>query len=112
MNLPASAVTFLDAFIGLYAGHESLFAPHTDRRLPMIHIYCFSAKNEDLDEERLKICDEISRRIGSKVRPEDEEVEIRDIRDVAPQKCMFCASFRLPAEVAFRDPGMREAREG
>ena len=78
----------------------------------MIHIYCFSAKNEDLDEERLKICDEISRRIGSKVRPEDEEVEIRDIRDVAPQKCMFCASFRLPAEVAFRDPGMREAREG
>ncbi|KAI9790142.1 MAG: tRNA(m(1)G37)methyltransferase [Peltula sp. TS41687] len=42
MNLPASAITFLDAFIGLYHGQEGLFEPYTETKLPLIHVYCFS----------------------------------------------------------------------
>ena len=102
MNLPATAITFLDAFIGLYHGQEELFAPYTSTKLPMIHVHCFSSKSDDNVRERLEICDNISSQIGFTIRPNGEDVTIWDVRDVAPQKRMFCASFRLPAEVAFR----------
>ena len=102
MNLPASAITFLDVFIGLYHGHEELFKPHTSRKLPMIHVYCFSTKSDDNKAEAIKICKAISDRIGYQINPDDEDVKIWDVRDVAPQKRLFCASFRLPPEVVFR----------
>ena len=107
LNLPASAITFLPAFIGLYVGHSDLFTPHTSTKLPMIHAYCFSTKSDDNKEEEIKICMEISEQIGYEMKPGDPEkqgeVEIWDVRDVAPLKRMFCASFRLPKEVAFRE---------
>ena len=103
MNLPATAITFLDAFIGLYRGQEDLFEPNTSMKLPMIHVYCFSTKSDDNKEEEIKICQEISERIGHQIQPSDKEVQIWDVRDVAPKKRMFCASFRLPHEVAFRE---------
>ena len=102
MNLPASAISFLPAFIGLYKGQEKLFEPHTDTRLPMIHVHCFSTKSDDNKVEEIKICNEISQHLGYEIKPGDEEVTIWDVRDVAPHKRMFCASFRLPADVAFR----------
>ena len=102
MNLPATAITFLDAFSGLYRGQEKLFAPYTSNKLPMIHVHCFSTKSDDNEIEKIKICNEISTRIESEITPHDEDVEIWDVRDVAPQKRMFCASFRLPSVVAFR----------
>ncbi|KAL8785444.1 MAG: hypothetical protein Q9213_003374 [Squamulea squamosa] len=103
LNLPASALTFLSNFIGIYGHHEHLLYPHTDVKLPMVHVYCFSTKSDDNKAEEAKICGEISWQLGYKIKvPGDEEMEIWDVRDVAPQKRMFCASFRLPAEVAFR----------
>lgn len=103
MNLPATATTFLDAFIGLYRNQETLFSPHAETKLPMVHVHCFSTKSDDIKEESIKICQEISSRLGYEITPEDPEVEIWDVRDVAPSKRMFCASFRLPEDVAFRD---------
>lgn len=127
MNLPATAITFLPSFIGLYAaptasrsstdiradgasqseqGLAHLFAPHTRTKLPMIHVYCFSTKSADNKAQEVEICKEISRQLGlegeSEITPQTEEVSIFDVRDVAPKKRMFCASFRLPREVAFR----------
>ncbi|KAL8850819.1 MAG: hypothetical protein Q9221_004233 [Calogaya cf. arnoldii] len=104
LNLPASALTFLPSFIGLYNGHDHLFYPHTEVKLPMIHVYCFSTKSDDNKAEEAKICGEISSLFGYEFKgTRDAEMEIWDVRDVAPQKRMFCASFRLPAEVAFRN---------
>lgn len=104
MNLPASATTFLHHYRGLYAGHEGLFAPNTDAKLPVVHVHCFALKSDD-DVPRLDICERISCELGVRMRPGDGEtageVAIHDVRDVAPAKRMFCASFRLPPEVAF-----------
>ncbi|KAI9888644.1 MAG: tRNA(m(1)G37)methyltransferase [Vezdaea aestivalis] len=101
MNLPASAITFLDAFRGIYKGHERLFTPLTDVKLPLIHVYCFSVKREDVEEEKREICAEVSARIGHDLFPDTPEVTVWDVRNVAPKKTMFCVSFRLPPEVAF-----------
>jgi len=106
MNLPSTAPDFLADFAGLYAGHEALFAPHTSAKLPMIHCYCFGPKDEENDPEgiaaRRDVCELVSAKLGATVRLEDPDTLIWDVRDVAPKKRQFCASFRLPAEVAFR----------
>jgi tRNA (guanine37-N1)-methyltransferase len=113
MNLPASAITFLPSFIGLYANVpgmpaseiKKLLAPYTQQKLPMIHVHCFSTKSDDNAEEIKGICEEISRQLQCGITPETPDVDIYDVRDVAPKKRMFCASFRLPEEVAFREAG-------
>jgi tRNA (guanine37-N1)-methyltransferase len=106
MNLPASATTFLPSFIGLYS--EAGIPANSP--LPKIHVYCFSTKSDDNAAEGQKICEEISNQLGFTFRPgsgqAEGEVAIFDVRDVAPKKRMFCASFRLPVDVAYkRNPG-------
>ena len=68
----------------------------------MIHVHCFSTKSDDNVKETIEICERISGKLGYVVRPGDEELVVHEVRDVAPKKRMFCASFRLPAEVAFK----------
>lgn len=72
----------------------------------MIHVHCFSTKSDDNIREGIEICEKISLELGVKMEPGNEEeenkVKIYDVRDVAPLKRMFCATFRLPSEVAFR----------
>lgn len=101
MNLPATAVTFLPSFVGLYNESERKELP-ADLKLPMIHVYCFSTKSDDNVQEGIKICQEISKQLNYEVTPQTPELTIHDVRDVAPNKRMFRASFRLPEEVAFR----------
>ncbi|KAH6997589.1 Met-10+ like-protein-domain-containing protein [Ilyonectria sp. MPI-CAGE-AT-0026] len=104
MNLPASAIEFLHNYRGLYHGHEELFAPHTEAKLPMVHVHCFSVKADD-ETPLIDICQRIEKEIGLMLKPgdpeNDGEVLIYDVRDVAPAKRMFCATFRLPRDVAF-----------
>ena len=104
MNLPASALTFLPSFIGLYSPELRTRLPEATA-MPVIHVHCFSTKSDDNVEEGVKICQEICSFLKHELRPgkiEEGGVEVYDVRDVAPKKRMFCASFRLPEEVAFR----------
>ncbi|KAH7370623.1 guanine-N(1)--methyltransferase-like protein [Rhexocercosporidium sp. MPI-PUGE-AT-0058] len=112
MNLPATAIDFVGSFNGLYHGHEDLFEPVTQTKLPMVHVHCFSTKSEDNVKEGREICERISGVLGYTVRPkvvggegegelEEGEVRVFEVRDVAPKKRMFCASFRIPRQVAF-----------
>ncbi|CAD6443429.1 b6d52a30-d5b0-40bd-9ac4-54a4088d854b [Sclerotinia trifoliorum] len=102
MNLPATAIDFLPAFHGLYHTSQDLFTPHTEVKLPMVHVHCFAPKNEDNEAANIEICERVSEKLGVKIVQGDEhETKVWDVRDVAPKKRMFCVSFRIPAEVAF-----------
>ena len=104
MNLPASALSFLPSYVGLYPQEaRQLFAPNGSATLPMIHVYCFQPKFKTEEESKAEICEEISEVLKTKVVPEDSDVNIVDVRDVAPNKRMYCASFRLPEAVAFAE---------
>ncbi|KAK6348462.1 tRNA(m(1)G37)methyltransferase [Orbilia javanica] len=161
MNLPASAVEFLDAYIGLYAGLESLFQDpskslatpgETEKYpLPIIHVYTFNRNNlKDIEEAAKEICQVVSGYLDYPMRVERTEnlkdlyaqtmqakskennskkavisgeaqndpaaevkleesfseggISVGYVRAVAPVKSMYCVSFRLPWEVAFRTP--------
>lgn len=117
MNLPDSAITFLDAFRGILnsatAGGASTYDyPH----LPMVHCHCFTKEldpekaAEDIRQVRVTShvgifgspcpCQRAEEKLGCKL-GDDEEVSLHLVRSVAPNKNMYCISFRLPREVAF-----------
>ena len=97
MNLPASAVEFLDVFRGLYSAHRHL-------ALPTIHCYCFS-KSQSPGEDAKK---QVEERLGSSL---TSQCTTHCVRDVAPKKVMVCVSFKLPTSVAFADAGSKSDTE-
>jgi tRNA (guanine37-N1)-methyltransferase len=103
MNLPASAVEFLDAFKGIHAGRPHEFAPHTETKLPLLHVYCFSVQKESEAEDHEAVCELVSKHLGHKITPNAPDTEIHFVRKVSPKKVIFCASFRLPPEIAFAE---------
>ncbi|KAE9590150.1 putative tRNA (guanine(37)-N(1))-methyltransferase [Lupinus albus] len=82
MNLPASAIEFLDAFRGL------IQKKYWKGPLPWIHCYCFIRATETPES--------IISRAESFLNAHIQESKFHKVRDVAPNKAMFCLSFRLP----------------
>ncbi|KAI9025677.1 guanine(37)-N1-methyltransferase [Hyaloraphidium curvatum] len=96
MNLPATAVLFLDAFRGLLSGHTGA-GELTPDNLPVIHVHCFSKA----DDPESDVLDQISSVLGYRVGKDSPWlIMVHRVRDVAPNKEMMCVSFRLPMEVA------------
>jgi tRNA (guanine37-N1)-methyltransferase len=93
MNLPASAIEFLDVFKGLYLPE--------DTSLPTIHCYSFSDA-EDLEAATIA---EIESVLGTKL----VSPFVHNVRDVAPKKFMLCTTFVLPTSIERRlvDPAER-----
>ena len=89
MNLPASAVEFLDVFHGLYSSHRHL-------TLPTVHCYCFSKSQSPAEDAQ----EQVEQRLGSSLA---NQCSVHCVRDVAPKKVMVCVSFKLPESVAFGD---------
>ncbi|ORZ14793.1 guanine(37)-N1-methyltransferase [Absidia repens] len=96
MNLPDTAIEFLDAFRGLYKDQKHLYdsldpAP----ALPMVHCHCFT-KSEDPAQDIAKRVNQV---IGS---PYDTSLSnLHWVRNVAPKKDMYCISFPLTPEMVF-----------
>ncbi|KAM5547667.1 tRNA (guanine(37)-N1)-methyltransferase 2 [Rosa sericea] len=82
MNLPASALEFLDAFRGV------IQRKYWRDTLPLIHCYCFIRASETQDY----IISEAEAALKAHIK----DPMFHRVRDVAPNKAMFCLSFRLP----------------
>ncbi|KAL9952179.1 hypothetical protein ACROYT_G039394 [Oculina patagonica] len=89
MNLPASAVEFVDVFQGLYSAHRHA-------ALPTIHCYCFSKSQSPGEDAK----EQVEKKLGSSL---TSQCSVHFVRDVAPKKVMVCVSFKLPESVAFAD---------
>ena len=112
MNLPDSAITFLDAFRGILAD-DSRNLSGTYEQMPMVHCHCFTRELEfekaemDIRQVRTIILFRKSTYRHSNQRVETtighslvDDVSLHLVRSVAPNKEMYCISFRLPREVA------------
>eukprot|EP00741_Cyanophora_paradoxa_P006397 tig00001001_g6201.t1 len=96
MNLPASAIEFLDSMRGAFLKQRAFWE---GRPLPRVHVYAFTRALDAPKEDLVK------RAEAAMGGPLDGPAEAHDVRDVAPNKRMFCLSFRLPAAVAFAQDG-------
>lgn len=89
MNLPSGALQFLDVFKGL------LQSRYWKGSLPLLHCYFFLRSNETVES----ILEEVEATLKSKI----PDRIFHRVRDVAPNKAMFCLSFRLPAEALLQE---------
>mmetsp|Transcript_17974 Transcript_17974/g.23499 ORF Transcript_17974/g.23499 Transcript_17974/m.23499 type:complete len:474 (-) Transcript_17974:35-1456(-) len=98
MNLPASALTFLDALQGAFTASAVNARPG---KLPMVHCHCFTSKKDD-KERRDDVIQRAETYLGGSLEPyEVNEVQVRNVRDVAPNKFMMCLHFRVPESIAY-----------
>ncbi|CAK9441296.1 uncharacterized protein LODBEIA_P51650 [Lodderomyces beijingensis] len=103
MNLPDSAITFLDAFVGLYSKCPQIKS-EPGFKLPWVHVHCFEKFENGEGPTVEELSERIRRRICKLIDFEldFEKMEFHQVRMVSPTKPMFCVSFQLPEEVAFR----------
>ncbi|XP_053376111.1 tRNA (guanine(37)-N1)-methyltransferase-like [Mercenaria mercenaria] len=97
MNLPALAYTFLDAFKGLLSGVENF---NDKVPLPVAHCYCFTNLADASEKWGGDMNVELKHRVIDVIGGlKEEDITLRFVRDVAPQKWMMCVSFKLTREI-------------
>jgi tRNA (guanine37-N1)-methyltransferase len=83
MNLPATAVEFLPMFRDAYSEIEAF-----ENALPSVHCYCF----ERSEEAAVQL---VENHLGCKL----ESHFVHLVRNVAPNKWMYCISFTIPRSI-------------
>lgn len=105
MNLPALAVEFLDVFRDNWLSEDE--ADKLCSRPPTVHVYCFvkAAKHEDWQALARQL---VEKQLGTKL----DEIEVRHVRNVAPNKEMMRASFQLKRGIFenAEEPAKKRAR--
>lgn len=124
MNLPEIALEFVDAFRGIYlrsfrqfSGDNSVLSPQSRTstyeainsqgqtgffRKVKVHAHCFAKFDAENLTHIFEIKNRISIALGGKL-PKNG-VEVIEVRDVAPNKFMFCAEFEVDEEIGWEEP--------
>ncbi|KAL3873917.1 hypothetical protein ACJMK2_036994 [Sinanodonta woodiana] len=93
MNLPALAVEFLDSFVGLLADvKDHDFIDSEWVTMPKVYCYSFSKS----DNPNKDVTDRVVAVLGSGIL---HDLNIRRVRNVAPNKDMLCATFTLNRDI-------------
>ena len=98
MNLPATAIEFLDAFRGYPRATVGEASVENKDDLPRIHVHCFAPR--DVQSAKSELWKRVEASLGCPLDEIGDEVVIHPVRDVAPNKNMYCVSFKLPAAVS------------
>nr|XP_018260242.1 tRNA (guanine37-N1)-methyltransferase [Kwoniella dejecticola CBS 10117]OBR82400.1 tRNA (guanine37-N1)-methyltransferase [Kwoniella dejecticola CBS 10117] len=111
MNLPDSALAFLHSYNGCFSpllAEESFVKQYGDAAdklreedMPLVHVYCFTREIE-ADKAQVDILKRGSDDLGYQLSPSSPGYHLHHVRSVAPNKDMYCLTFRLPKEVAFK----------
>lgn len=102
MNLPGSAVEFLDVFKHLYP-----LSMRGKITLPVIHCYTFVSCVKGDDDFEAKAKESVEAVLQCN---QVEYLEVFNVRDVSPKKNMLCVSFRLPEAIAFEKQQQQVAK--
>ncbi|KAF8323687.1 hypothetical protein DL93DRAFT_2123496 [Clavulina sp. PMI_390] len=100
MNLPGTALEFLDAFRGCLASIKD--EPDFEREyaeMPLVHCHCFTREVEENAKADIRQRAEMA--LGGKI---GDDATYHFVRSVAPNKDMWCITFALPRDVALADP--------
>merc|ERR1712222_56930 len=92
MNLPELALDFLDVFSGICPGDQ---CPGPTQ----IHCYCFARSDPPHGE--------ILPRVEAALGALPPDVKVVNVRDVAPNKIMYCVEFEIPVDILRGSPSKR-----
>ncbi|RKP27317.1 S-adenosyl-L-methionine-dependent methyltransferase [Syncephalis pseudoplumigaleata] len=95
MNLPATAIEFVDAFRGILIGMADDPEDGPEHLDTTVHCYCFSKS----DDPEADVVERIGAVLQEPLKP--GTYSVFHVRRVAPNKVMLCVSFRLSRSVAF-----------
>lgn len=98
MNLPALAVTFLNAFVGLLSGNDKGIESSNSIPTPICHCYCFV---KGVDDPKVMAQQLVEENLGFKLVMGETLKEISFVRNVAPNKDMMRVSLLLTSDILF-----------
>lgn len=98
MNLPALAVTFLDAFVGLLKDNDKGIESSHSIPTPICHCYCFV---KGVDDPNLMAQALVEENLGFKLVHGETLQNVSFVRNVAPNKDMMRVDLLLTSDLLF-----------